>query len=196
MQPDCVAATNAFIEEYKPSGLVVCSRMNEYRWLPKRLKLNGAVCIEPLSPAEVSKYLAAGGYKLVALREAIDTDLVLQELAETPLMLSLMSLAFQGASGDELARQKGNPDERRKQIFGLYVDQMFQRKSTTPLAFPKEKIIGWLSWLAGKMRERSHPVFLVEGLQPSWLVTKTKRLVYGTIVALSLKQQFTPVYPT
>jgi predicted NACHT family NTPase len=42
MQPDCVAAINAFIEEFKPSGLVVCCRLNEYRWLPKRLELNGA----------------------------------------------------------------------------------------------------------------------------------------------------------
>jgi predicted NACHT family NTPase len=43
MQPDCVAAINAFIEESEPSGLVVCCRLNEYRWLPKRLKLNGAI---------------------------------------------------------------------------------------------------------------------------------------------------------
>jgi predicted NACHT family NTPase len=49
LQPDCVAAINAFIEEFSPSGLVVCCRLNEYRWLPKRLKLNGAICIEPLS---------------------------------------------------------------------------------------------------------------------------------------------------
>ena len=34
MQPDCVAAINAFIDELKPSGLVVCCRLNEYRWLP------------------------------------------------------------------------------------------------------------------------------------------------------------------
>ena len=52
--------------------------------------------------------------------------------------------------------------------------------------FPKEKIIGWLSWLAGKMREHSQSVFLVEGLQPSWLGTRAKRVAYGTVVALSL----------
>ena len=60
MQPDCVAAINAFIEEFNPSGLVVCCRLNEYRWLPERLKLNGAICLEPLSSEEVSKYLARG----------------------------------------------------------------------------------------------------------------------------------------
>ena len=186
LQPDCVAAINDFIDGSEPSGLVVCCRLNEYRWLPRRLKLNGAICLEPLSSEEVSKYLDEGGSKLAALRAAVDTDPVLQELAQTPLMLSIMSLACQGADGNELARQKGNSEERRKQIFRLYVEQMFQRKGTASLAFPKEKMIGWLSWLAGKMREHSQSVFLVEGLQPSWLGTRAKKLAYGTVVALSL----------
>jgi hypothetical protein len=107
---------------------------------------------------------------LVPLREAVNSDPVLQELAQTPLMLSIMSLACQGASADELARQKeDSAEERCKQIFGLYVERMFQRKGRTALTFPKEKTIGWLSWLTRKMREHSESIFLVEGLQPSWL---------------------------
>jgi hypothetical protein len=188
MQPNCVAAINAFIEELKLSGLVVCCRLNEYRWLPERLKLNGAICLEPLSSEEVSKYLAEGGPTLEALREAVNTDTVLHELTQIPLMLSIMSLAYQGADGNELARQEGNSTEeqRRNQIFGLYVEKMFQRKGTISLVFPKEKTISWLSWLARNMREHSHSVFLVEGLQPIWLGTRAKRVVYGIIVALDL----------
>ena len=106
-------------------------------------------------------------------------------------MLSIMSLAYQGAGGSELGAQTGDSsEERRKQIFRLYVEQMFQRKGTTSLVFPKEKIIGWLSWLAGKMREHSQSVFLVEGLQPSWLGTRAKRVAYGTVVALSFASIF------
>jgi hypothetical protein len=96
IQSDCVAAINAFIEEFQPSGLVVCCRLNDYRWLPKRLKLNGAICIEALGSEEVGKYLAAGGPKLAALREAVGTDPVLHELAQTPMMLSVMSLGDLG----------------------------------------------------------------------------------------------------
>ena len=44
----------------KPSGLVVCCRLNEYQWLPKRLKLNGAICLEPLSSEEVSQLSRKG----------------------------------------------------------------------------------------------------------------------------------------
>jgi len=89
--------------------------------------------------------------------------------------------------GNELAKHKEySLEERRKQIFAFYVEQMFQRIGSSSLAFPKEKSIGWLSWLAGKMREHSQTVFLVEGLQPSWLDTRAKRLAYGTTVALTI----------
>jgi eukaryotic-like serine/threonine-protein kinase len=142
--------------------------------------------LEPLSSEEVSKYLAGGGSELAALREAVDADPVLQELAEIPRMLSIMSRVYQGADGNELAGQKGDPEERRKLIFGLYVEQMFQRKGTTALGSPKEKIIDALSWLAKEMRKHSQSVFLVEGLQPSWLGSRAERAAYGTLVALSV----------
>jgi len=187
LQPDCVAAINNFIDESEPSGLVVCCRLMEYQWLPHRLKLNGAICLESVSPEEVGKYLDSAGSKLAALRETVKRDSTLQELAQTPLMLSMMSLACQGAGGDELAKQKGDSqEERRKQIFGIYVEQMFQRKGLTSLTFPKEKTIGWLSWLARKMREHSQSVFLVEGLQPSWLGSTGQRVAYGAVVALTI----------
>jgi TIR domain/NACHT domain len=73
-QPGCVAAVNAFINEFNPSGLVVCCRHNEYRWLPERLKLNGAICLEPLGKDEVAEYFTRAGPELAALREAVDTD--------------------------------------------------------------------------------------------------------------------------
>jgi hypothetical protein len=184
-QPDCVTAINAFVEELNPSGLVVCCRLNEYRWLPERLKLNGAICLEPLSEVEVGQYLAEGGSKLAALRDAVETDPVLQELAQTPLILSIMSLASEGTGGDELARQKAHStEERRKQIFALYVGQMFRRRGTT---YPKEKIIGWLSWLAGRMKDDFQSVFLVEGLQPSWLGRPAELQAYGAVQSLGLR---------
>ncbi len=187
LQPDCVAAINDYIDKSKPSGLVVCCRLMEYQWLPQRLKLNGAVCLEPLSAAEVSAYLTKGGVKLATLREAVDADSLLQELTQTPLMLSIMSLAYQGANGSELATKKGDSaEDRRNQIFALYLDQMFQRKGITSLAFPKEKVVGWLAWLARNMKEKSQSLFLVEGLQPSWLSTKNDRVAYRTVASLSL----------
>ena len=105
-------------------------------------------------------------------------------------MLSVMSLACQGTDGNELAKQKGDSEERRKQIFRLYVDEMFRRRGGTPFPFRKVKAIGWLSWLADKMNEHSESLFLLEELQPSWLDAKAKRVENGAVVALSFGLTF------
>jgi hypothetical protein len=63
---------------------------------------------------------------------------------------------------------------------------MFHRRGTASLVFPKEKIIAWLSWLAGNTRKHSESIFLVEELQPSWLGTKAKRVAYRAVAGLSL----------
>ena len=121
---------------------------------------------------------------MAALHDAVGTDPILQELAQTPLMLSIMSLAYQGVGDDELANLKGNSlEERRKQILRLYVEEMFRRKGANASTFSKEKIIGWLG---KKMKEHSQSVFLVEGLQASWLGTRAERVAYGTVVAWNL----------
>jgi hypothetical protein len=36
-----------------------------------------------------------------------------------------LTLACEGLEGGELARQKGNSEDRRKQMYGLYIEQMF-----------------------------------------------------------------------
>jgi hypothetical protein len=59
-----------------------------------------------------------------------------------------LTLACEGLDGGELARQKGNSEDRRKQIYGLYMEQMFKRKGMASLVFSKEKTIGWSSSLA------------------------------------------------
>jgi len=71
LQPDCVAAINDFIGGSQPSGIVVCCRIMEYQWLPHRLKLNGAICLESLSAEEVGKYLDSAGSKLAGLRDTV-----------------------------------------------------------------------------------------------------------------------------
>lgn len=159
----------------------------EYQWLPKKLKLNGAVCLEPLNPQDVNNFLAAGGPQLAGIQQAMNSDPALQELAQTPLMLSIMSLACEGADGKALMSHKDDsPQARREHIFQLYVDRMFQRKKSITSCFSQDEAIRWLSWLARKMKEQSQSVFMVEGLQPSWLNSKGHRWAYEAVVVLSI----------
>lgn len=187
IQSDCVTAINAFIENHKPSGLAVCCRLMEYQWLSERLHLNGAVCLEPLSPEDVNKFLSVGGSQLAGLRQALSSDPALQELSQTPLMLSIMSLASEGVDGKTLIADKADaPMARREHIFRLYVERMFQRNESSRSPFPKDQTIGWLSWLARKMKEQSQSVFMLEGLQPRWLSTIGQRRAYEAVILLNV----------
>jgi hypothetical protein len=187
LQPDCVAAINEFIDRFGPSKIAVCCRLTEYRWMPERLKLNSAICIESLSIEEVQEYLARSGSNFAALEDAINTDHLLCELVKTPLFLSIMCMAFQGARrAERLQQHGGTPDDRRNQIFSLYLEEMFRRKGSYYGEFSKQKTIGCLSWLAGKMKEDSQSTFLPERIQPAWLDTREERIRYKTTVAFGL----------
>ncbi|WP_297324284.1 TIR domain-containing protein [Nitrosomonas sp.] len=185
-QPNCVEAINKYIDEFHPSGLVVCSRLKEYQWLPERLKMNGAICIEPLNQQQIDSYFAALGDELKSLRMAIQEDTALQELAQSPLMLNIMSMAYQSADSESLVEKELPVETRRTKIFDAYVEKMFQRKESTNQIFPKEKVKLWLSWLAKKMQEQSQSVLFVENIQPSWLDNWKQRFAYGAILSLNI----------
>src|SRR5262249_16923369 len=154
----CVEAINGFIDETGVPGMAVCSRLQEYTALPKQLKTGGAICLQPLNWKQVETYVDRSGPALTSLRMALQQDQMLRTLAETPLMLSIMTLAYQNRtvdSSESAVQQSSSLEERRDQIFGLYVERMFQRKKLDYLLFPKDKVIGWLSWLAKEMKEHS-----------------------------------------
>jgi|GEM_PF-722914 len=185
----CAVAINSFINEYHPAGLVVCCRLEEYQWLPHRLYLSGAVSLEPLSREEITSYLAFAGPDLTSLREAVRTDPLLEELVQTPLMLSIASLAYQGDHRDELTdRPAISLEQAREKIFTLYLDAVFTRKAHTPSRFTRSEITHSLTWLAYQMRKHAQSVFLVEDLQPTWLEKRAETIAYklSTLLTASL----------
>ncbi|MBL8051801.1 MAG: TIR domain-containing protein [Nitrospira sp.] len=185
VQPACVAAINAFVKSRQPSGLVVCSRLAEYEWLSERLTLNGAVCIEPLSPEDVNQFLETRGAKLEGLQQALSNDPVLSELSQTPLMLDIMSVACVGVSKEALVmNETDSPEMRQQHIFHRYVEQMLERKEWATNLFEKGHIIGWLSLLARKMKKQSQSIFMVEEVQPSWLNSKGQWFAYQAVISL------------
>jgi hypothetical protein len=177
-QGDCVEAINKYILQAEPAGLVVCCRLNEYQWLPEHLKLNGAICIEPLNTEQIGQYFTIIGPEFDSLQMAIKEDTVLQELAQSPLMLNIMSMAYQSAPIEQFTAAHNSLEAYRTQIFETYVDKMFQRKGSLENIFPKAKVISWLSWLARQMMKQSQSVFFVEYLQPSCLDNWKQRFVY------------------
>lgn len=174
----CVAAINAFRREHGTAGIVICSRAAEYQALDTRLNVSAAIMIQPLSAAQAHRYLSEAGTQLAGLARAVEQDAALLEMAQTPLMLSVMSNAYQDAGTEilEIGRQDSMAGQL-KQLFDLYAAGMFRRKGRSR-PFPPEQTVRWLSRLAQGMEVHDQAVFLVEELQPSWLKTAGQRWAY------------------
>jgi hypothetical protein len=182
---DCVDAINGFVRDTGVPGLAVCSRLNEYTDLPVRLRLQGAIRLLPLTADQVDAALDRVGPALSGLRTALRQDAGLQALAQSPLMVSVMSLAYMDRGGDLLHENAGEPLEaRRARIFETYIERMFERRGRSARPFAKERTRHWLGWLARQMELHGQSIFLFERLQPSWLESRGQLWTYAILSRL------------
>lgn len=185
----CVKAINDFRNEHGQAQLVVCSRIADYEALSAQLKLNGAIFIRALTVQQINTYLAQGGDEIAKVRKALLDDADLQEVAQSPLMLNIMVLAYEGLSveviGDGSLRAIA---DRRSHLLDAYVEKMFKRVArASNRLYPKEQSVGWLAWLAQRMTEHAHSIFSLDQMLPSWLPEhqrRTHRIVGGLIGGL------------
>jgi hypothetical protein len=95
-----VQAITAYAQRQRDKGaapLVVCCRSQDYAALPTQVNLHRAVSIQPLTEEQIEGYLQSTKGQLEGLRQALHQERELHELAHRPLMLSIMTLAYQGA---------------------------------------------------------------------------------------------------
>ena len=175
----CVEAINDFRKEHGLIPLVVCSRVAGYEALTTRLKLQGAVLLQPLTPQQVDQYLEGAGTELLAVRRTLQHDATLQKLAQTPLMLSVMTLAYRGISVEDLG-PLDSIETRRRHVFDTYVQRMLKRRGFDQPYSP-EQTIHWLAWLARKMKQHAQTVFLIERMDVWWLQPYAQRLLYAFV---------------
>jgi DNA polymerase III delta prime subunit len=184
----CVRAINDFHAGHGLMPLVVCSRVTDYEALTTRLRLQGAVLLQPLTSGQVDGYFERAGTKLVAVRRALKYDTALQELAQSPLMLSIMTLAYRGMPTAAIVDQQvGSIEARRKHLFNTYTQQMLNRvgRSKREL-YPQEQTMRWLTWLAQKMIEHEQSMFLLERIRRSWLPTRAQQRLHKVVSILVL----------
>lgn len=173
----CIDAINAFARE-SLHGLAVCSRLEEYDALyPKRLELDSAVCLQPLNAGQVDAFLTGAAADLDALRATLASDPALQALADTPLMLHIMSEVYQDAPAAPATAAPTTTEERRHHLIDGYVARMFERLGVAA-PFSQDQTTAWLAWLAHEMNRHHRSVFLIEHLQPNWLATRGQRWTY------------------
>jgi len=178
----CVEAINQFRNKNGLTSLVVCSRIEEYQAIHTKLSLEGAISLQPLTPKQVSFYFNKLGKSLANVKELLKRDKELRELTETPLMLSIMTLAYKDKKTEELPNSQ-NVEDGRKHLFNAYIGRMFERstKLVDP-SFTKQKTLQYLSRLAFKMIQLDQAPILVERFQPNWFDTKKQKIVYRVSV--------------
>jgi len=181
-QERCVQAINQFLEQaaYCPKHLVVCSRRDEYELCNTQLQLNGAVCLQPLTYAQIYDYLVDVGHP--ELWQSIKNDPEQLRLVKTPLLLSIMTLAYEEISIEQW-QKRHSPEARRRYLFDAFIERMLKREITQRwYAKGKEpspeKTKHWLAWLSLRLKDESRDEFLIEKMQPTWLPTRAQKQIY------------------
>lgn len=160
----CVQAINAFRKAYG-ADMAACSRKTDYVELNERLALMRAVEIQPLTREEIDAYLSDEGLELAAARQAVAADDALAELASTPLVLSIMAVAYRGLSPEELQPLLSDIDARRAHLYDAYIERMFERKPLVSVNYTARKALRWLRFLAARLIERDKTQYFIEEMQ-------------------------------
>ncbi len=180
----CVLAINNHYTLHQAVSPVVCSRRVEYFAQKRRVAFLCAVSILPLTMRQIDTYLGSMGGQLETVGRILRESAALQELATTPLMLSVLTLAYQGKSTEDILTLN-LVDIQQRHLFATYIEQMLTRRSLYP-HFPAQQTIQWLSWLARQMLQHNQTEFFVELMQPDWLLSYRRRLAYYTSVGLAI----------
>lgn len=173
----CVTALNAFQQE-QATEMVVCCRVRDYEKLRDRLKLQSALVLQPLTNDQIQFYLDCLQSNLTILKELLIEDITLQELAQSPLLLNIMVLAYQGIEVADIPVITIALN-RKKLLFDDYIKRIFQAvrskayhpniQSQESQQYSRQKVTIWLIWMAQQMVKHSQTIFLIEKVQPYWL---------------------------
>ena len=176
----CVQAINACRKSHDFLKLAVCSRTTDYENLSTKLELDQAISIRPLSADQIDAYLNGAGPELQAVRRTLQTDPALQELVRTPLLLSILVLAYKGRVMDTLT-DLTTLEAQREHIFSVYVQTALNRRGEV-VPFTDQQTCHYLIWLAHQMQQDSRTSFMIEDLQPAWLTTQREKWQYHLIL--------------
>jgi len=183
----CVEAINQFRKENGLTSLAVCSRSQDYADLKANLSFDGAIEIQPLTSNQVDEYFERFGNGLQGIKQVLAKDSALREMAETPLFLSIMALAYRDTQSNDILVSE-NLDIQRKHLFDTYIERMFERSERTKNErFKKQDVLHWLSWLANKIIEHKAIPYFIENMLVKWVGQKKRRilgLMFGLVFGL------------
>lgn len=180
----CINAINQFRKEYGTTSLVVCSRSQDYGDIKTKLSFEGAIEIQPLTSKQIAKFFDRFGKDLAGIAQILNKSNALREIAQTPLILSIMAITYRNQSASTILISD-NTDVQRKYIIEAYITTMFERaRGSRNVRFKKRDILYWLSWLSNNLIKHNQTPFLIEKMQPEWLDNKRKIFRYKITLML------------
>jgi len=171
----CIEAIDSFRQSHGLLPLVVTSRTAEYLVLAERLRLDGAIVVQPLSREQVIGYLTELGPVGERIRAALREDPTLLELLDSPLLIHVATIAYAGQV-DGPVPMSGSVTERRDHLLRSYVEQTLGRRAAEG-RYTRAETVHWLSWLASQMAAHGQSVFHLEKLQLDWLPQRQWRII-------------------
>ena len=184
----CVKAINAYQQAHGFVPMVVCCRTAEYFAQATRVALQRAVLVQPLTVQQIDEYLSRIDGQLEAVQKALDADPQLREMVKTPLMLSIITITYQGEAHTTDV-PAGSIEARRQQLLTTYVQRVLGRRGTETW-YTEMQTISWLAWLAHELVQHRQQEFYLERMQPDWVPDSHQyrkgivRITYGIECAL------------
>ncbi|MEM7118485.1 MAG: NACHT domain-containing protein [Chloroflexota bacterium] len=172
---NCLMSINGFLaaQTNQVPALVVCSRNDHYKALLEKLDVSNAIFLQPLSNAEIQRFLKHE--ELRAMRRALARDKHIQELVNSPLWLNVIAFAYQGR---RLADIPTAPTigARRRHLFRQYIRYTFaHRPLSSSASYTESQTHHWLAQLANGMVNNKQSAFFIERLQFTWLPPTSKK---------------------
>jgi len=197
LQPACVKAINQFLSgEGKPEAIVVCSRREEYELYSEKLDLNGAIYLQELSDAQIETYL--GKVDRLSLWEVLGADADLLELVRQPLLLSITLIAYRKELAERWQALQ-TTQARLEFLLDAYIERMLHRLTNSRMYNIKKELTAkqtrrWLVTLAKQLQSESKTEFLIEEMQPTWLINPRQRWIYKLIIGLIVGLTFGMIF--
>lgn len=159
----CVSQLNKYLRA-NPTSMAICCRQDEYAALSEHVSAHGIVKIQPMTAEQTQRFLADAGPGLDGLRAALAADPELWELASSPLLLSIMALAYRdGPESPPTTRHAG----LRRRLYAQYIKTMLRWRKNRH--YPPEKSQHYLHLLAHRLRSDRQTVFTLDLLGADWL---------------------------
>jgi hypothetical protein len=184
----CVEAINAFRKEHGLTSLAVCSRSQDYADLNAKLSFEGAIEVQPLTQKQITEFFNRFGKEMVGIKQVLKKDSALREMAETPLFLSIMIMAYQDKQDVDILVSQ-DEKAQRKHLFDTYIERMFERLGRSKIERSKKQdVLRWLPWLAEKMIVNNQVPYLITNLQAEWAGQKKEEFyrIFVGLVILSI----------